>query len=100
MPKVQYVNMIRKIDKSASFPTPKRITELRYWLKACQVALSDIPRNIAESEESADRSLSPDLSWFVANSDIDAKWIKFNLENRLGEKAHIVIDRKFNQFLR
>lgn len=94
MPRVQYVNVARGINVTRSFPTPKRMGELRYWLKAAQIALAEIPRNIAESEASADRTLGGD-GWFVANSDADAKWIKFNLLDRWGNKADIVIDRKF-----
>lgn len=95
MPTVQYVNMLTKETVTRSMLTPKRITELRHWLKGAQGAIKEIPRQIAESEQSADRSIYSD-GWFVANTDVDVKWIKFNLENRVGEKAHIVIDRRTN----
>lgn len=95
MPTVQYVNMHRKVSETRNMPTPKRITELRYWLKGAQAAIPNIPRQIAESEASANNGIFGD-GWFVSNTDVDIKWIKFNLENRLGEKAHIVINRQTN----
>jgi hypothetical protein len=93
MPTVQYVNQFRKQNITKEMLTPKRITELRYWLKGAQAVIKEIPRMIAESEQSADRSIGTD-GWFVATSDADVKWVKFSLENRLGEKAHIVIHRQ------
>jgi hypothetical protein len=93
MPTVQYVIQFRKQNITKEMLTPKRITELRYWLKGAQAVIKEIPRMIAESEQSADRSIGTD-GWFVATSDADVKWVKFSLENRLGEKAHIVIHRQ------
>lgn len=97
MPRVQYTNMFRKpvVSVTATMPTPKRMTELRYWLKGAQTALKEIPRTIAESDSMADQSIGND-GWFVFNTDVDAKWITFHLQNKIGEKASIVIDRKFN----
>ena len=94
MPRAQFVHQAMGINVTRSFPTPKRMGELRFWLKAAQLAIAQIPRNIAESQVSADRQIGSD-GWFVSNSDADAKWIKFNLEDRFGNKADIVIDRKF-----
>jgi hypothetical protein len=93
MPTVQYVNQFRKQNVTREMLTPKRITELRYWLKGAQAVIKEIPRMIAESEASADWSIGTD-GWFVATSDVDIKWVKFTLENRIGEKAHIVIHRQ------
>lgn len=95
MPRVQFVNQHRQLSVTVGMPTPKRMTELRFWLKAAQTHIRHIPRQIAESETSADRSIGSD-GWFVSNADADAKWIRFTLENRIGEKAHIVIDRKYD----
>lgn len=94
MPRAQFVYQAIGVNVTRSFPTPKRMGELRYWLKAAQTAIAHIPRNIAESEASAERSIGND-GWFVANADADAKWVRFNLEDRFGNKAQIVIDRKF-----
>lgn len=94
MPRAQFVMQSLGINVTRSFPTPKRMGELRYWLKAVQNHIKEVPRHIAESEISADRSIGSD-GWFVSNADADAKWIKFNLENKLGQRADIVIDRKF-----
>lgn len=95
MPLAQYTNMFKKpaVQVNRTIPTPKRMTELRYWLKEAQKWIPEIPRQIAESEASADRSIGTD-GWFVANTDVDIKWIKFNLENRIGERAHLVINRE------
>lgn len=94
MPRVQFTNTMRNISVTKGMVTPKRMGELRFWLKGAQAVIKEIPRQIAESEGMADRSIGSD-GWFVVNTDVDAKWIKFNLENRIGEKAVILIDRKF-----
>lgn len=93
MPVAQYVNVFEKRHITKNILTPKRITELKYWLKECQKTIKEMPQVIAESEGMVDHTLPVDKSWFVATYDVDVKWIKFNLENRLGEKAHVVIDR-------
>lgn len=95
MPIAQYQNVFKKPPQhvTRNIPNPKRITELKYWLKMCQQWIPEIPRQIAESEMSANRQMGSD-GWFVSNTDVDIKWIKFNLENKLGEKATIVIDRR------
>jgi hypothetical protein len=91
MPTVQYVNLIRGVDITATMPTPKRITELAQWLKHAQLAIKEIPRPIAEAQSMALSAWSD--GWYVLNTDITEKWIKFNIENKFSEKAHIVIDR-------
>src|SRR5262245_38280849 len=91
MPTVQFVNMGRKINKTATMPTPRRITELEQWLKHAQLAIPEIPRSIAGAPELAVTQWSD--GWHVFSTDISDKWIKFNLQNKFGEKAHIVIDR-------
>lgn len=93
MPRLQFTQMSKGINKLASFPTPKRMNELRFWLKAAQQWCKEIPRQIGESEPQADRLMGSD-GWYVFNSDADAKWIKFELRNRYDDKAQIVIDRK------
>lgn len=93
MPTVQYVNMFKKQHVTRSMPTPKKMGEIRYWLKEAQKWIKEIPRQIAESEGMADRSIYSD-GWYVVNSDVDVKWIRFNLCNRIDEKATIVIDRQ------
>jgi hypothetical protein len=95
MPLVNFVNMHRKINVTRSMLTPKRITELRYWLKGAQNVIPEIPRNVAESEGMASRQMGSD-GWFVFNTDVDVKWITFHLQNAMGEKAQIVINRKSN----
>lgn len=97
MPTVQFVNIARGISVTKDIPTPKRISELSKWLKECQKAIPIIPRNIAESELSADRSMGQD-GWFVAHTDVDLKWIRFDLESKFGEKSQIVINRTTGAF--
>lgn len=95
MPTVQYVNEYRQVRETRQMPTPKRITELRYWLRGAQQAIPKIPRNIAEAEGMADNSIGSD-GWFVYTSDVDVKWVKFTIQNRIHERAHIVINRQTN----
>ena len=99
MPTVQYVNEYRQVRVTRDMPTPKRITELRHWLKGAQSAIPQIPRQIAESEGMANNQIGSD-GWFVFITDVDVKWIKFTLQNRLQEKAHIVINRQSSAFAR
>ena len=85
--------MFRKQDVIRNMPTPKRMTELRYWLKGAQTAIKEIPRTIAESSGMVGMHDGHD-GWFVHTSDVDKDYIRFNLENRFGEKAQIVIKRR------
>lgn len=99
MPTVQYVNEYRQVRVTRDMPTPKRMTELRYWLKGAQNVLKEIPRQIAESEGMASTSIMAE-GWFVSQTDVDVKWVKFTIENRLGERGHIIINRQTNAFQR
>lgn len=93
MPTVNFVNQLRGVSIVRGMPTPKRMSEIRYWLKGAQAAVPQIPRTIAESEGMSVHTEGHD-GWFVATSSVDVKWIKFDLENRFGEKAQIIIRRK------
>lgn len=93
MPQVNFVRQSKGINIVRNMPTPKRVGEIRYWLKGAQAYIKEIPRTIAESE-SMSYPMEGHDSWFVATSDVDVKWIRFNLENRFGDTAQIVINRK------
>lgn len=96
MPTVEYSNLIRKIKVSRGMITPKKIQDLSKWLKQAQISVKEIPRNIASCATVVDRSISPDMSWFVSDEEVSVKYIRFDIENLLGEKAHIVINRSTN----
>lgn len=89
MPRVQFVNQAKGISVTRDMPTPKRMSEIRYWLKEAQKWLPSIPKKIAESPN----MIAHIDDWWVSSSSVDVKWIKFELENRIGERAQIVIDR-------
>ena len=84
MPTVQYIFDGDITTKTMS--TPKRITSLPHWYKAAKAAIQQIP-------EAFDKLTGP-TGWFISHQEADIKWIKFDLENKEGRKAYIVILRK------
>jgi hypothetical protein len=97
MPQVNFVNTRRGINIVRGMPTPKRITELRYWLRGAQGVIQEIPRVIAEAQSMAIRSPGQD-GWFVQHSEVSREWIRFDLENHFGERSQVVIQRKGGSF--
>lgn len=84
MPTVQYIHKGETFTKQMN--TPKRITSVTHWYKEAQKALPQIPNAIV--------SLYNDNEWCIVWHELDVKWLKFDLLNRNGEKAYIVILRK------
>ena len=100
MPWVQYVDETKGINEQAGMATPRRITELRWWLKTAQLSLRAIPKFIAESEWQTAQLPNQDSDplWYVETTDVSERWVKFTLRNRWGVRSHIVIDRKKDRF--
>lgn len=89
---VQYFNVHRNQRVTRNLHTPKRMTEIKYWIKEVQKTIKECPKYIAPSLEEADNSTGSD-GWFVMYEDVTIKWIKLEIHNKFGEKAHIVISR-------
>jgi len=86
MATVQFRNELRKINITKVMRTPKKITALTQWLKEARKAISEIPDEYDVE------------GWFVMSQDVSINFIRFDLQNRIGEKAYIVIDRKARRF--
>lgn len=85
MPTVQYIHKGETYTKQ--MPTPKRITSTAHWFKEARKALPQIPN-------AGPNGMINESGWTIAYEEIDPKWLKWDLENRNGEKAYIVILRK------
>lgn len=67
--------------------TPKSISSIWHWYKACFKTCTSVP--IIEKNQ-----ISNEDGWMIEHSEADVKWIKFDLLNKDGRKAYIVILRK------
>lgn len=83
MPTVQYIHNGEIFTKQMI--TPKQITKVEKWYKEARKALPQIPE--------AQVGLFMDREWMITWYETNPKWVKFDLENRIGEKAYIVILR-------
>jgi hypothetical protein len=92
MPRVQYTAPLRDegrgkvgaFQKTANFGTPKRVTEVEAWLRSARKAIPEIPD-------------FPNGVWrAVGDPQISTDFIRWELESVLGERAYIIIDRKYD----
>lgn len=84
MPTVQYIFDGDITTKSMA--TPKAITKLTHWYKEARKAIPQIP-------EALDKLTGP-TGWFISHQEADVKWVKFDLEDKSGKRAYIVILRR------
>lgn len=85
MPTVQYIHKGETYTRQML--TPKRITSTQAWFKEARKALKEIPNAFPNG-------LMSEAGWTIAYEETDPRWLKFDLENRNGEKAYIVILRR------
>lgn len=87
MPKVQYHCKVRNIRMDATMPTPKRITELKYWFKEARKALSVIPQ-VDHGE------------YIIEHQTADKDYVRFDLIDAKGIKSNVVIQRNYSAMVR
>lgn len=66
-------------------PTPKRISVIQSWYNDARKAIPEIPP--------ASYNVHVNNEWMIEHQEASTKWIKFDLLNRIGQKAYIVILR-------
>lgn len=76
----QFRNEINGIDISKRLGAPKKHT-MQAWFKAVRKMIPEVP-----NPEQTD--------WQITQEYADLQWIKFEMHNSIGERCHIVIDRK------
>ena len=84
MPVAQYVNHNTQERKTATMPTPKRITDMLRWYKDAKKVIPEIP--------------ALGQGWNIEYQDANTDWIRFDLRSREGGKANLVIMRQQGKF--
>ena len=84
MPTAQYIH--NGITSTFNIVTPKSITSIWHWYKACFKSCNRVPI-IPKG------AISNEDGWMIAHSEASVKWIKFDLLNKDDRKAYIVILR-------
>lgn len=85
MPRFVYQDVMRDINLSnIPFSSPKKIQDEDRWFNACRKVKPSIPR--ADGTD----------GWYRTSCDITETFIKFTLENKIGERSYLVIDRKYD----
>ena len=65
--------------------SPRKIQDEQRWYNACRKIKPDVIP-LADGSD----------GWYKTSTDVSETFIKFTLENRAGERAYLVIDRKFD----
>lgn len=88
MPQVQFSYPAKKIQATRGMPTPKRMSELRYWYKDARKAIPAIPEINGPSDRDG-------RMWREQSvPEVSDSFIRWTLENDKGERAYVVIARK------
>lgn len=97
MPTIQFLDRDQKTF-DGSMPTPKRVTELKYWYKAARTAL---PRaNIPSLSAGVEGGLvCPESKWLCTETTVTESYIVFKLLFQpTSERATLVIKRTRGAF--
>lgn len=87
MPQVQFSYPAKKLQATRGMPTPKRMSELKYWYKDARKAIPAIPEmGVPDADGRMWREQS--------NVEVSDAFIRWTLENDRGERAYVVIARK------
>lgn len=95
----QFVRMPNVRVTKQMFAPAKHISDPMQWYKNARKLIKELPSLCEHGCEQRmvwpeHPSIGPQDHWHLSsNVDISIKWIKFDLVNALGEKAHLVIDR-------
>ena len=92
MPQVQFSYPAKNILKTITMPSPKLISDLwRGWYRQIRKRIPEVP---AIGEPDRDGRL-----WrHIGDPDVSTDWIKYTLENDIGQKAHLVVARRLDTF--
>jgi hypothetical protein len=87
MAQVQYVGPLGEPNVTRTLQAPKKMYELAHWYKAARKRIPQIPE--VEGATYHQRS-----GFALVNTTYDLKWITFELEDLVGNRAKIVINRQ------
>lgn len=72
-------------SKTGRMFSPKKITDLKAWLKAARTVVREIPD-------------TKNTDWYVKNEEATQTHVKFFLLNSVGDWATVTIDRRVSKF--
>jgi len=92
MPIVQYVHPTTQTTVTRTIPVPKKVQELyKGWYREARKWCPQIP---PLNEPNVGQYGDGRIYRVQSEPEVSLDWIKFVLENDLGEKAHVVINRR------
>ena len=96
MPRCQYRVQSKDVELNATFPSPRKITELDAWLVSAVKALKSLVVPVV-----VDRGRAiPVKGWTETNRDVTPRWITFEFVDADGNKSKLIIDRQFQEYAR
>lgn len=84
MPMVQYVNKVEDVRITKTMGTPARIDQLKYWYRAAQKIIPELPKLGAETH-------------YIEHEHADTEYVKFELRSREGVKSQLIIMRNYGK---
>jgi hypothetical protein len=86
MAAVQFRNQKANIEVSKTMTTPKKQT-LEAWFKDIRKIIPQVPN-------------PKTTDWQIHHQEATIKWITFEMQNSVGERCVVVVDRQSSQFAR
>jgi len=81
---VQFRNQAANIEVNKSMPTPKKQT-LEAWFKDIRKIIPQVPN-------------PKDTDWQIHHQHATIQWITFEMQNSIGERCVVIVDRTKSQF--
>lgn len=85
MAAVQYRNQVQGLEINKSMPTPKRQT-LEAWFKDIRKIIPEVPNPGA-------------TDWQIHHQHATTQWITFEMQNSIGERCVVIVDRTKSAFI-
>lgn len=85
MPAVQFRNQVQGVEVNKTMSTPKKMSTLDAWFKEIRKIIPQVPN-------------PKDTDWQIHHQHATLDWITFEMQNSIGERCVIVVDRKHSQF--
>lgn len=93
MPRVQFTFQSKNVNIVKDMHSPKKIGDINAWLKAARQTIPEIP--ITGFNEGIIEHVDDNkVGWFITFKDATQKFIRWDIENTLGERCYVVIARK------
>ena len=85
MAAVQFRNQVSNLEINKTMPTPKKLTSLEAWFKDIRKIIPQVPN-------------PKDTDWQIMHQHATLQWITFEMQNSIGERCVVVVDRTKSQF--